>query len=109
MTGLRRTLGLCVAVALIQAPIWASARPDELQDTFKSAIELLRRGHKDEALKALHKVLAMNPDQKAAYELWKSTDWADWRELLVEGGDFELGARRSCSRSWPRARSWASP
>ena len=79
MTGLRRTLGLCIALAAFQAPSWATglstgaARLDELQDTFRHAVEQLQRGHKDEALRALQKVIASSPDQKAAYEMWIST------------------------------------
>jgi CheY-like chemotaxis protein len=96
MTGLRRTLGLCVALAAFQAPAWAF-RPDELQDTFKNAVEMLQRGHKEDALKALQKVVAMNPDQKAAYELWTTTDYVTWRDFLVEGGEFELSAKRLIS------------
>jgi HEAT repeat protein len=100
MTGLRRTLGLCIALAAFQAPSWATglstgaARPDELQDTFRHAVEQLQRGHKDEALRALQKVVASNPDQKAAYEMWTTTDYRDWRDMLVEGGEMELAARR---------------
>jgi HEAT repeat protein len=90
MTGLRRMLGLCIALAAFQAPIWAQ----ELQETFKQAVDMLQRGHKEDALKAIQKVLAMQPDQKAAYELWTTTDYRDWRDLLVEGGDFELAAKR---------------
>ncbi|MBL8857571.1 MAG: HEAT repeat domain-containing protein [Planctomycetes bacterium] len=93
MTGLRRTLSLCLALAAFQAPTWAN-RLDELQDTFKHAVDLLQRGHKEESLRALKKVLAASPDQKAAYEMWKSTPYIDWRDLLVEGGEFELAARR---------------
>lgn len=100
MTGLRRALGLFVSVAAISTSSWAFApaawvyAPDELSDTFASAIELLHRGKKDDALAALKKVVAMSPDQKAAYELWKGRDYADWRDLLVQGGDFELAAKR---------------
>ncbi|MCY2961569.1 MAG: HEAT repeat domain-containing protein [Planctomycetota bacterium] len=100
MIGLRRALGLFVSVAAISTSTWAFApaalayAPDELSDTFSSAIELLQRGKKDEALVQLKKVVAMSPDQKAAYELWKSRDYADWRDLLIQGGDFELAARR---------------
>jgi len=100
MIGLRRALGLFVSVAAISTSSWAFApaawvyAPDELSDTFNSAIELLHRGRKAEALAQLKKVAAMSPDQKAAYELWKSRDYADWRDLLVQGGDFELVARR---------------
>ncbi|MDZ4773676.1 MAG: HEAT repeat domain-containing protein [Planctomycetota bacterium] len=93
MTGLRRTLGLCFALAAFESPIWA-LRFDELQDTFRLAVEQLQRGHKDEALRALQKVIASSPDQKAAYEMWKSTDYRDWRDMLVEGGEMELAARR---------------
>ena len=93
MTGLRRTLGLCIALAAFQAPTWAN-RPDELQDTFQHAVDMFQRGHKDDALKTLQKVLAMSPDQAAAYELWKGTEYVVWRDLLVEGGEFELAARR---------------
>lgn len=93
MTGLRRTLGLCIALAAFQAPTWA--RPvDDLQDTFNQAVDMYERGHKDDALKAIQKVLAMSPDQKSAYELWTNTDPHVWVELLSEGGDFELAARR---------------
>lgn len=100
MIGLRRALGLFVSAAAISTSSWAFApaalayAPDELSDTFATVIDLLQRGKKDEALAQLKKVVAMSPDQKAAYELWKSRDYADWRDLLVQGGDFELAARR---------------
>ncbi len=100
MTGLRRALGLFVSIAAVSTSTWAysparwTPAPDELSDTFSSAIELLQRGRKDEALAALKKVVAMSPDQKAAYELWRTHDYADWRDLLIQGGDFELAAKR---------------
>jgi HEAT repeat protein len=100
MIGLRRALGLFVSIAAVSTSSWAftpalrTLAPDELTDTFASAIELLQRGHDDEALVQLKRVAAMEPDQKAAYELWRSRDYADWRDLLVRGGDFELIAKR---------------
>ncbi len=99
MTGLRRAFGLFVSVVAVSAtssafaPSFANA-PDEMSDTFAAAIELLHRGKKTEALAELKKVAAMSPDQKSAYALWTSRDYADWRDLLVEGGDFELVAKR---------------
>lgn len=93
MTGLRRTLGLCVVWAAFQTPALA-ARPDDLSDAFDQVVEMLQRGRRDEALTAMRKLLAMSPDQKAAYELWSSRQYEQWRDLLVEGGDFELGAKR---------------
>lgn len=100
MIGLRRALGLFVSVAAVSTSSWAFSptiripAPDELSDTFDSAIELLQRGRKDEALLQLKKVAAMSPDQAAAYELWKSHDYADWRDLLIAGPEFEALTKR---------------
>lgn len=95
MTGLRRTLGLCVALATFQAPAWAGfLTVDEPQDTLNQVVEMLARGHRDEAQKAMAKLLAMDLDAKAAFALRNSVDERTWLDLLVEGGDFELGAKR---------------
>jgi CheY-like chemotaxis protein len=92
MIGMRRTLGLCLTLFALQAPAWA--RVDEPQDSLNTAIEMLERGRKEEALKAIQKLNATQLDQKAAYELWKSKEVVIWRDLLVEGGEFELAAKR---------------
>ena len=94
MTGLRRTLGLGFALVALSLPSFSSARADELSDTFAQAVELYRRGHNDQALAALQKAVAMEPTQEAAYALWKETDYRDWRDFLVEGGQFEIATRR---------------
>ncbi len=98
MTGLRRNLGLAIALAALTAPAWASPpagiASDDVKDTFGQGVELFRRGKNDEALAAFQKVLAMSPSQDAAYALWKETDYSVWRDLLVEGGQFELAAKR---------------
>ena len=95
MTGLRRTFGLVFALAALSAPSFAAFAPaDELKDTFAQAVEMYRRGHKDEALATLQKAVAMEPSQEAAYQLWKETDYRDWRDFLVEGGQFELATKR---------------
>ena len=62
-------------------------------ETFARGVELLRRGNDAEALQALQKVLAAEPTQEQAYELWKSTDHQVWLDLLTKGGEFELVAR----------------
>ncbi len=90
MTGLRRTIVLA-ALALMTAPAHAAF---DVKEDFAMAVEMLQRGKKDEALKALQKVLAQSPDQATAYDLWRSTDYVVWRDMLVMGGDFELGAKR---------------
>jgi len=108
MTGLRRNLGLAIALAALSAPSFSSpsssgraspARPapaavDELKDAFTQAVELYRRGKNDEALAVLQKAVAASPSQESAYELWKTTDYRDWRDFLVEGGQFELATKR---------------
>ena len=83
--------GLLAALALMTAPAHAAF---DVKEDFAMAVEMLQRGKKDEALTALQKVLAQSPDQATAYDLWRSTDYVVWRDMLVMGGDFELGAKR---------------
>ena len=95
MTGLRRTLCILAAFAAIEASPWvASARADEVQDTFNQGVDLLQRGRRDESLAAFRKLLGMSPTSEQAYELWKNTPNQIWSDLMVEGGDFQLIARR---------------
>jgi CheY-like chemotaxis protein len=95
MTGWSRTLGLFVALATLSSTsLVASARADGVSDTFKEGVDLLQRGRKADALKAFQKVLAMSPTQEQAYGLWKDNDYPVWRDMLVEGGDFQLIAKR---------------
>src|SRR5258708_37525139 len=99
MTGMRRTFGLVIALTSMTVPALASPSPggrilDDVKTTFDQGVEMLQRGHNDEALAALQKVLAMNPTQEQALELWRGTDARVWRDLLVQGGQFELAAKR---------------
>jgi tetratricopeptide (TPR) repeat protein len=91
MTGPHRKLGLWLAAALLTAPV---ALAQDVQSTFKEGLELLERGRKEEALRAFQKVLAMDPTNEQAYELWTSTDQKLWLEILTERGDMELVGRR---------------
>jgi CheY-like chemotaxis protein len=95
MTGLRRTFCIVAALAALQASPWiASARADEVQDTFKQGVDLLQRGRRDESLAVFKKLLGMSPTREQAYALWQGTDSRTWTDLLVEGGDFQLIAKR---------------
>lgn len=95
MTGLRRTLCIVAALAALQASPWiSSARADEVQDTFNQGIDLLARGRRDEALALFKKLLVMSPTREQAYALWQNTPTQTWTDLLVEGGDFQLIAKR---------------
>jgi len=95
MTGLRRTLCIVAALAaLVAAPWISSARADEVQDTFNQGVDLLQRGRRDEALAVFKKLLAASPTREQAYALWQNTPSNVWTDLLVEGGDFQLVAKR---------------
>jgi CheY-like chemotaxis protein/tetratricopeptide (TPR) repeat protein len=99
MTGLRRTFCILAALAALatapSASTWFfSARADEVQDTFNQGVDLLQRGRRDESLAVFKKLLGMNPTQEQAYALWQGTSPEIWTDLLVEGGDFQLVAKR---------------
>lgn len=93
MTGLRRTMGFVIALAALQAPLWAVA-PDEFSDSFKQGVDLWQRGREAEAIAAFNKALANNPTEESAYALWRDVDFQVWRELIASGGQGELIAKR---------------
>ena len=93
MTGLRRNLGLLVAFTVLSTTAVATPALDIDQD-FKTGVELLRRGNDAAALKQFTAVLAADPSHEQAYELWKSVDHKIWLDLLVKGGQYELVAKR---------------
>lgn len=103
MTGLRPTLGLFLLLStaspVASSPVvWATPASaklvDEVQDSFNQAVQLLRRGRTDEARAEFQKILAMSPSQESAYALWTATKDDVWTDLLVEGGDIGLAAKR---------------
>src|SRR5688572_9278306 len=84
-------LGLVFAFALASVPALAQ---DDVQTLFQQGVDLLRRGRKEEALVAFQKVLAADPSQEEAYQLWKETDYDIWLDMMVESGEFQLVAKR---------------
>jgi GrpB-like predicted nucleotidyltransferase (UPF0157 family) len=97
----RRNLGLLLALSAFLAPV-STAAPVFFQDVtsdFNEGVQMLHQGRKAEALVAFQRVLASDPANEAAYQLWKETDHQIWLELLVEGGDFELVANRIMDRA----------
>lgn len=116
MTGFPRTIGLVLALSVLSAPGWATLAPAasaipcptaalavfpwtsataaDVDELFKEAVALLNAGKKPEALKKLQEVLAANPTNEQAYELWKTTDHQVWLDILTERGEFELIAKR---------------
>jgi CheY-like chemotaxis protein/tetratricopeptide (TPR) repeat protein len=95
MTGLRRTFCILATLAALHVSPWiASARADEVQDAFNQGIDLLQRGRRDESLAVFKKLLGSSPTREQAYALWQNTPAEVWTDLLVEGGDFQLIAKR---------------
>jgi DNA-binding NarL/FixJ family response regulator/tetratricopeptide (TPR) repeat protein len=94
MTGSYRKLGLALAALCLTAP---AALAQDIEGTFKQAVDLLQRDRKDEALRMFQKVLAMDPSAEQAYALWTGTDHDVWLEILRTKGDIELVGRRMMS------------
>ncbi|HUR28945.1 MAG TPA: HEAT repeat domain-containing protein [Planctomycetota bacterium] len=105
MTGSPRTLGLVLALSSFTAPALVHAASnalplreivlrDGVEELFKEGVDLLGRGHPDEALKKFQQVLAASPSHEQAYELWKNTDPQVWLDMLVAQGEMELVAKR---------------
>ena len=89
MTALRRNLGLFVAISTLTF----SAHAD-LQSDFDSGVRALRRGNTEEALSIFQGILAEDPSNEAAYQLWQQADDQAWIEVLMAGGQFELIGKR---------------
>ena len=97
----RRNLGLILALSAFLAPISSAATVpfQGLTGDFNEGVQLLHQGRKAEALVAFQRILAADPANEAAYQLWKEVDHQIWLELLVEGGDFKLVANRIMDRA----------
>ncbi len=95
MTQSRRTMGLCLALAALAAPTFAQ----DLGELYREGVDLLSRGRKEEALAKFQAILAADPSDEAAYELWKEADHQVFLDLIVEGGEWRLVAERMLSRA----------
>ena len=89
-----RNLSLLVALALA-----APASAGDLQDAFDQGVQLLKEGQREEALVQFQRALAADPSNDEVYELWKTTDHEQWLSMMVEGGEFELIAKRLMERA----------
>lgn len=108
MTGLRPSLGLAALLAALAVPAPAlhgtpsflglSAVPlgatvaQDLAQLFNEGMALLKEGQNEAALAKFQEILARDPSNEEAYELWKSSDERAWLELLTKEGQFELVA-----------------
>lgn len=87
----------CLAALLLTIPMSNTAAADSIQDNFDRAVELLRGGNNAEALDMLRQVLAEDPSNERAYDLWLSTEERVWVDMLVEEGEIALIAQRLMS------------
>ncbi|MEM7308068.1 MAG: HEAT repeat domain-containing protein [Planctomycetota bacterium] len=83
-----------VACVAVLAALSGSLFGQSLEGTFNEGVDLLKRGRNAEALAKFQQCLAMDPGNDAAYELFQQTEHDVWLDLLVEGGDYELVAKR---------------
>ena len=102
MTGMRRHFGLLAlltALSLSAGATSVAAAPQDAADLFNEGIDLLERGDDAAALEKFTAVLASDPSNEEAYELWKSTKHEVWLQMLVKGGQYELVAKRLIDRA----------
>ena len=85
MTGFPRHLGPLIALLALVAPAVAAPQGD-VGEQFGEGVQLLARGRDKDALTAFQKVLALDPSNEAAYELWKNTEHQVWIELMAKQG-----------------------
>jgi hypothetical protein len=88
----RRTLGLVLSLAAFASPLLG-------QDRFAEGVDLWGQGKKAEALQVFQEILASDPTNEAAYEMWSSTNEEIWLDLLVEGGEYKAIAERLMERA----------
>ncbi len=98
MTGMRRHLGLFALLTAMSLPALALSK-GEASDLFKEGVDLLNRGEDAAALEKFSAVLALDPSNEAAYELWKSTEHEVWLNILVKGGQYEIIAKRLMNKA----------
>ena len=84
-------LGSLAVLIALAAP---GAGAQDLRALFDEGVDLLQRGHEEEALRAFEKVLAADPSNAEAYDLYKATEHQVWLDILTREGDFQLFAQR---------------
>ncbi len=85
-----------LVLSLFSSAALAFARPtpQDAKATFQEAVDLLERGRNDEALVGFQKVLNAGISEDQAYEIFSLTGSSTWLDMLRQGGEMELVARR---------------
>lgn len=101
MRGMPRFQGLAALalLALTSGPLCTAAvaaQDADVQEAFNRGVAALQRGDDEGALAAFEEVLALDPTNEDAYELWRTTENNDqlWLEMMTQGGQMELVAKR---------------
>jgi len=84
-----------VALALALGSLAAAPlRAQSVDEKFRTGADLYFRGKVDEALKVFQEVLAENPSNEQALQLYGQAGKEVFSLMLVQGGEFETTARR---------------
>ncbi|MHC5062715.1 MAG: HEAT repeat domain-containing protein [Planctomycetota bacterium] len=69
-------------------PCAALQAQSEVESLFQEGVRLLRMGEREQAMVKLRQVLAADPSNKEAFDLWRQADESSFLLLLEEAGDF---------------------
>lgn len=100
MRGTPRFQGLAALalLALTSGPLssvaMAAPQDADVQEAFNRGVAALQRGDDEAALEAFQEVLALDPSNVDAYELWRATDNEIWLDMMTRQGQLELVAKR---------------
>jgi hypothetical protein len=95
MMRLSRPLGLFAATSALVVPTVAAPQGSDIQQAFAEGRRALEQNDQEAAARAFQRVLAADPSNDQAYELWRSIeDQQVWTELLMAGGQVELATQR---------------
>ena len=68
-------------------------------ESFSEGVKLYRLGKSAEALQKFEEVLSEDPSHEQAFELWRTTDYAVWQALLLEGDEISKIAQHLLDRA----------
>jgi HEAT repeat protein len=94
----RRLLSCLLALPALSLSAVAAPLTQDVAQDFAQGKTALEQGRKADALQAFQRVLAADPSNEVAYQLWKDTDHEIWLQMLVEGGEYALVAQRLMER-----------
>lgn len=94
----RRMLSFLLALPALSLSAVAAPLTQDVAQDFAQGKAALEQGRTADALLAFQRVLAADPSNEVAYQLWKDTDHEIWLQMLVEGGEYALVAQRIMER-----------